>query len=96
MPGGENRRRVHVRICGQVQGVFFRASAEAEANRLGLTGWVRNRPDGSVELVAEGDQARLDALVAWCRHGPPRAEVDDVQIEWRDFTGEFAYFRTTR
>jgi acylphosphatase len=96
MAGSEDRQRVHVRITGRVQGVFFRASAEAEAKRLGLTGWVRNRPDGSVELIAEGPRTRLDDLVAWCRHGPPRAEVEDAQIEWGPFTGEFPNFRTTR
>jgi acylphosphatase len=96
MAGGEDKQRVHVHITGRVQGVFFRASAEAEAKRLGLTGWVRNRPDGSVELVAEGSRTKLDDLVAWCRHGPPRAEVDDVQIEWGPFIGEFPSFRATR
>jgi acylphosphatase len=96
MAGGEDKQRVHVRISGRVQGVFFRASAEAEARRLGLSGWVRNCPDGSVELVAEGPKAKLDELLAWCRHGPPRAEVEDVQVEWGPFTGEFPNFRTTR
>ena len=96
MAGGEQRQRVQVRISGRVQGVFFRASAEAEARRLALTGWVRNRPDGSVELVAEGSKTSLDNLIAWCRRGPARAEVEDVQVEWGLFTGEFTNFRTTR
>jgi acylphosphatase len=95
MAGGENAR-VHLRIYGQVQGVFFRASTEAEARRLGLTGWVRNCPDGSVEVVAEGPRVKLEALVAWCRHGPARAQVDHVEIEWSEATGEFSGFRTTR
>ena len=96
MAGENDRQRAHIRIFGRVQGVFFRASAEAEAKRIGVTGWVRNRPDGSVELVAEGAKSQLDELAAWCRHGPPRAEVEDMQIEWRDFTGDFPNFRTTR
>ena len=96
MAGGEDKQRVHVRITGRVQGVFFRASAESEARRLGLSGWVRNCPDGSVELLAEGPKAKLDDVLAWCRHGPPRAEVEDVQVEWGLFTGEFPNFRTTR
>lgn len=96
MASGEDKQRVYVRIIGRVQGVFFRVSAESEAKRLDLTGWVRNRPDGSVELVAEGTKARLDDLIAWCRHGPPRAEVEDVQVEWQPCTGEFPNFRTTR
>ncbi|HEY1267823.1 MAG TPA: acylphosphatase [Candidatus Binatia bacterium] len=95
MAGGDNAR-VHLRIHGQVQGVFFRASTEAEARRLGLTGWVRNRPDGSVEVIAEGPKAKLEDLVAWCRRGPPRAQVDRVEVEWGEAAGEFSGFRTSR
>jgi acylphosphatase len=95
MAGGENAR-VHLRIYGQVQGVFFRASTEAEARRLGLTGWVRNCPDGSVEVVAEGRRDKLETLVAWCRHGPRHAQVDRVEIEWSEASGEFSGFRTAR
>lgn len=95
MAGGENAR-VHLRIYGQVQGVFFRASTEAQARRLGLTGWVRNRPDGSVEVVAEGPSAKLEDMVAWSRHGPPRAQVERVEVEWSEATGEFSGFRTAR
>jgi acylphosphatase len=95
MAGGENTR-VHLRIYGQVQGVFFRASTETEAKRLGLTGWVRNCPDGSVEVVAEGFRSKLENLAAWCRHGPARAQVDHVEIEWSEGSGEFSRFRTTR
>lgn len=95
MTGSENAR-VHLRIYGQVQGVFFRASTEAEARRLGLTGWVRNRPDGSVEALAEGPKAKLEELAAWCRHGPPRAQVDRVEVEWSAASGEFSGFRTSR
>ncbi|HEX9445657.1 MAG TPA: acylphosphatase, partial [Candidatus Binatia bacterium] len=69
-----NKARVRAQIEGRVQGVFFRASAEAEANRLGVKGWVRNRPEGSVELVAEGERENLDDLIAWCRRGPRHAE----------------------
>jgi acylphosphatase len=83
-------------IEGSVQGVFFRASAQAEAQRLRVTGWVRNCPDGSVELVAEGRRQDIDDLIAWCRHGPRGAEVVNVQAEWREFSGEFSSFRITR
>ncbi len=95
MAGGDNAR-AHLRIYGQVQGVFFRASTESEARRLGLTGWVRNRPDGSVEVVAEGPKATLEELAAWCRHGPPRAQVDRLDVEWSEASGEFSGFRTSR
>jgi acylphosphatase len=88
--------RVRLLIEGRVQGVFFRASAQAEARRLGLTGWVRNRPDGAVEIVAEGERKKLHDLIAWCRHGPRGAEVENVRIGWEEFSGEFSAFRITR
>ena len=74
------RERAHLRIRGRVQGVCYRASTEDQALRLGLRGWVRNRRDGSVEAVAEGPTAAIDAFVAWCRQGPPAARVSDVEI----------------
>ena len=88
--------RVRLRIEGSVQGVFFRASAQDQARRLGAKGWVRNCPDGSVEVVAEGDRKNIDELIAWCRQGPRGAQVRDVQVEWKDFSGEFGTFRITR
>lgn len=71
--------RVHLRVRGRVQGVFFRGSAQAEAARLGLRGWVRNRSDGSVELVAEGEAAAMEGLLDWCRRGPSGAQVTGVE-----------------
>lgn len=79
-------------VSGQVQGVFFRASAEATARRLGLTGWVRNLRDGRVELVACGEEAPLQELERWLWQGPPHARVEhvasaDVELEsFRDFS----------
>jgi acylphosphatase len=72
------RRRVVVR--GTVQGVFFRASCQREATARGVAGWVSNRPDGAVEAVFEGEPAAVQALVSWCRQGPPRAEVSAVEV----------------
>ena len=72
------RKRLH--ITGRVQGVAFRASTVATAWELGLSGWVANRADGSVEAVAEGDDAAVTALVRWCHHGPPAARVDHVEV----------------
>ena len=65
---------------GRVQGVFFRDSTRREANRLGVTGWVRNRPDGTVEAHAEGPREAVEALVRWAREGPRHADVDDVSV----------------
>lgn len=72
--------RKRLRITGLVQGVAFRASTVATARALGLGGWVANRADGSVEAVAEGDEAAVAALVRWCQQGPPAARVDHVDV----------------
>lgn len=74
--------RVHCRIHGRVQGVYFRAATQHQAQQLGLTGWVRNCPDGTVELLAEGEQADVQDLVVWCHHGPTAARVTHVQVDW--------------
>lgn len=71
-------RRVRVQVRGRVQGVMFRDSCRREAERLGVTGWVRNEPDGAVAIEAEGDA--VDDLVAWCRTGPPGARVERVDV----------------
>jgi len=91
--GDHTQARVVVRITGRVQGVGFRFSALDEAQRLGLTGWVRNLHHGGVELVAEGDAAQLKRLVGWCHVGPRGALVTDVEQEWLPYTGEFDSFR---
>jgi len=76
-------RRVRVIVTGRVQGVGYRASTVDEAYRLGLTGWVRNLADGSVELEAQGDEPRVAALIAWCADGPPAARVTGVTVDER-------------
>jgi acylphosphatase len=72
------RRRVVVR--GDVQGVFFRDSTRKEADSRGVAGWVRNRDDGSVEAVFEGPEDAVEAMVEWCRSGPSKADVEDVEV----------------
>ena len=72
------RRRVVVR--GEVQGVFFRDSTQKEAQSRGVAGWVRNRDDGSVEAVFEGLADAVEAMVEWCRSGPSRADVEDMDV----------------
>lgn len=84
--------RVHIVIYGRVQGVFFRALTQEKAAELGLTGWVRNREDGTVEVVAEGGKDKLDELVKWCRTGPPDARVTEVEVRSEPYTGEFKEF----
>lgn len=71
-------KTLRLQISGRVQGVWFREAMRLEAERLGVTGWVRNRPDGSVEAVAQGTDAAVDALVEWAHRGPPQARVERV------------------
>lgn len=73
-------KHLSIRVIGEVQGVFFRATAKEVAEQLGLTGWVQNNPDGTVSIEAEGPLDRLQTLVSWCWEGPPRAKVLDVQV----------------
>jgi acylphosphatase len=73
-------KRVHVVVWGYVQGVGFRVACQRQANSLGVKGWVRNRPDGSVEALFQGDTDAVDAMSAWCRHGPANADVEEVEI----------------
>lgn len=83
----ERMRRVQVIISGRVQGVGFRYHASKVADRLGLTGWVRNRPDGAVEAEAEGDVDSVEELLAWLVNGPMGAGVQDVQVTTVSPTG---------
>ena len=76
--------RVHLLIQGRVQGVWYRASTQQKAEKLGLTGWVRNLHDGRVEAVAQGAREALDALVTWAHDGPPTARVDHVSVRWTE------------
>lgn len=88
-------RRVRTRISGRVQGVFFRATCADKAKALGLSGWVRNASDGGVEAEFEGKDADVEAMLAWCRKGPPYAEVEGVEVVERIPTGAEG-FRITR
>ena len=80
--------RARVRVAGRVQGVFFRVEARDRARSLGLSGWVRNTRDGSVEASFEGPAGRVQSMVEWCRRGPALAEVQDVSVDWEDPQGE--------
>lgn len=85
------RKRLMIR--GRVQGVFYRANTKEQASLLGLAGWVRNLPDGAVEAEVEGPPDDVDALIDWCRGGPPYARVDSIDIEDREPKGEDPPFR---
>ena len=86
---------VHIQVHGRVTGVYFRAAAQREAKRLGVTGWVRNRSDGSVEILAEGEEDAVKELIGWAHHGPSAARVEDVDVRYRSYTGEYSDFRIT-
>lgn len=88
--------RAHVLISGRVQGVYFRDSTRTRAIDLGVTGWVRNRRDGRVEAVFEGDEPAVRKIVEWCHKGPPGAWVVNVETSWEPPTGEFADFQIER
>jgi acylphosphatase len=96
MNAEQDRIRVYLKVSGRVQGVFFRASTAARAQDLGVTGWVRNHHDGTVEVVAEGKRAAVDQLLVWCRQGPPGARVEHLEIEWQLFRDEFRQFSVKR
>jgi acylphosphatase len=80
-------------VHGRVQGVFFRASVEGWAAELNLTGYVRNRPGGMVEVVAEGEKPQLEKLAEHLKTGPPAARVDELKVNWAEYRGEYTRFR---
>ena len=82
-------------ITGRVQGVFFRAETREQAMLRGVTGWVRNLPDGRVEVLAEGEENCVRELIAWCRQGPPRSRVDQVEELMEDYSGDYDTFSIT-
>jgi acylphosphatase len=87
----EEPRRARVVVRGFVQGVYFRGETSDRARSLGVAGWVRNRPDGTVEAVFEGPAERVESMVAWCKRGPTGARVDDVAVEWLPAEGESGF-----
>lgn len=86
------KARVNIFVSGSVQGVFFRMETKNKAKELGLFGWVRNLADGRVEILTEGEKDKLEELVSWARKGPDSARVDDLEIDWQQFKGEFKDF----
>jgi acylphosphatase len=84
--------RAHVVISGRVQGVFFRAHTRDFARKFNVNGWVKNRSDGKVEALLEGDQEDVKAVIDWCKDGPPGAHVSGVDVKWESYVGEFNGF----
>jgi acylphosphatase len=84
-------KRAHVQVHGSVQGVFFRVETRDRARSLGVAGWVRNLPGGSVEAVFEGDGSQVESMVEWCGRGPSGAYVDDVDVAWEEPQGESGF-----
>jgi acylphosphatase len=87
----DRSRRARVRILGRVQGVFFRVETRDRARSLGLSGWVQNARDGSVEAAFEGPAERVQSMVEWCRRGPSLADVEEVSVEWEEPRGESGF-----
>lgn len=87
--------RAHVIVMGRVQGVFFRYETRSVALRHNVAGWVKNRRDGDVEAVFEGEEDDVKNVIDWCKKGPPMARVEDVKLEWEENGGEFQGFDIT-
>ncbi len=85
--------RAHVYVSGRVQGVFFRTHTKEWADELGIKGWVRNLPDGRVEAVLEGEEEDVKEMIELMRKGPPLAKVDNIEVYWEPYKGEFKDFR---
>ncbi len=84
--------RAHIRLSGRVQGVAFRYYARDMAHKLGVKGWIRNLDKGDVELVIEGNKFSVQQMIAWCKKGPSLSIVENIQIDWQPYTGEFNEF----
>jgi len=84
--------RAHVIISGKVQGVFFRAETQRAAENYGVSGWVRNRSDGAVEALFEGEEEDVNTIIEWCKEGSPYSKVKNVDVTWEEYSGEFNTF----
>jgi acylphosphatase len=86
------KTRAHIVVSGYVQGVFFRENTKRLADSLNVKGWVRNRDDGRVEAVFEGEEQDVKTMVEFCSRGPPRATVTNAEVKWTNYVGEFDTF----
>ena len=90
---GNKKTRAHVFVSGKVQGVYFRQNTKEVAMGHNVAGWVRNLPDGRVEAVFEGDEMAVSEVIKWCHVGPQKANVQDVNVRFEKYIGEFADFQ---
>lgn len=86
------KKNVHITINGKVQGIWFRANTKQKAEQLGITGWVKNIPNGSVEAIFEGEENCIKEMIDWCQHGPPQAKVENIEIKEQSITNGFDEF----
>ncbi len=86
------KTRARIIVEGRVQGVFFRAHTQEMATLLNVKGWVKNRRDGRVEALFEGDRTKVEQMIEWCHRGPSEARVAKVLVNWEEFAGEFNEF----
>jgi len=89
------KARAHILVSGRVQGVFFRDHTHRWARTLRVTGWVRNLDDGNVEVIAEGERENIEGLIDHLEEGSPMAMVENVEVNWQEYRGEFPDFRIT-
>ena len=87
------QKRIHLVVRGRVQDCYFLAVAQREARQNGLTGWAKQRPDGSLEMVVEGEEDSVKDFLAWSQTGPSTASVERVETKWRSYTGEYSNFK---
>ena len=85
-------KKIYLLISGSVQGVFYRAEAKRKAEELNLTGWVKNMPDGKVEVIAEGEEKNLKEFIKWCYNGSDSAVVNEVKAKWTEYEEKFDKF----
>lgn len=89
---GNKVKQVHLIISGRVQGVLFRSNTKNQADKLEITGWVKNLPNGSVEITAQGKRETLDNLISWCKAGPLFAKVEKLKVKWQKPSDFFQTF----
>jgi len=88
----EEKARAHIFVAGRVQGVFYRDTCKKKAEKLGVSGWIKNLRDGRVESVFEGERLDVDKMVNWARKGPIWAKIDDFSVVWDNYQAEFKGF----